>query len=429
MSQKKSKIQETTDNESRGYRSFRLSSGLRVVLYFDDSPVSYAGYFVGAGSSNDPHRYYGMAHFVEHMLFKGTEKRNARQIINRMEEVGADFNAFTTKEETYIYTSFPFPYFHRVLDMMTDVVCHSCAPKEELLKEREVIIEEINSYLDSPADSIFDEYENLLFHGTPLGHNILGSIDSVKRITTQNVIDFVQKNYTASNLLFCYRGKEIDLNELFDFLNLNFPTNSLQFYCNEDLPKGELSLSLPLQQEVTHRYNTYQVHCIMGCPAYSFQNKEKRLGLILLNNILGGNGMNSRLNLNLREDKGLVYTVESNYSPYKQTGILSIYFGTTKAKLKKARESVKDEISRLCEVLIPEVALRAAKRQIIGQMIVRDDSRESVFLSLARSHFYFNSYNNIEKIKESLDSITSEKLLSIAQEIFKPSHLLTLTYL
>lgn len=422
-------VKEITSPTAEGYHSYQLPSGLRVIIYEDDNPVAYAGYFIGAGSADDPLRYHGVAHFAEHMLFKGTKRRNARQIINRMEEVGADFNAFTTKEDTFVYTAFPAAYFARVLDLMTDVLLHSSCPEKELLKEREVILEEINSYLDSPADRIFDEYENLLFHGTPLGHNILGTERSVKRITPSAVRSFMRKNYRAENLCFCYRGKPIDKEALFSFLQGHFPAVS------QSQVSGKLAVRkiqkedapTPLRDAVTHRFHTYQVHRIIGCHAYSLKDKE-RIGFTLLNNILGGRGMNSRLNLRLREELGLVYSVESGFYPYRSAGFVSIYFATTKGKLAIATEGVMKEIDQLKETLLSAEALRVAKRQFIGQLTVQEDSRESCFLEMGKSFYHFGAYHTVEQMAQTIEQVTAEDLRTIARDIFRKGQFLTLTY-
>lgn len=422
-------VKEITSPTAEGYRSYLLPSGLRVIIFEDDNPVAYAGYFIGAGSADDPLRYHGVAHFAEHMLFKGTKRRNARQIINRMEEVGADFNAFTTKEDTFVYTAFPTAYFARVLDLMTDVLLHSSCPEAELLKEREVILEEINSYLDSPADRIFDEYENLLFHGTPLGHNILGTERSVKRITPEVVRNFMRKNYRAENLCFCYRGKPIDKKALFFFLQEHFPAlpktqvseySTLQKIQKEGAP-------IPLRRAVSHRLHTYQVHRIIGCHAYSLKDYD-RVGFTLLNNILGGRGMNSRLNLRLREEQGLVYSVESGFYPYRLAGFVSIYFATTKGKLAIATEGVMKEIEQLKETLLSAEALRAAKRQFIGQLTVQEDSRESCFLEMGKSFYHFGKYHTVEQMAQTIEQVTAEDLRRIARDIFREGQFLTLTY-
>lgn len=428
---------EITPPESGGsYRSFKLASGLRVILYSDPGPVSYAGYIIAAGSSADPRSFHGIAHFAEHMLFKGTLKRNARQIINRMEEVGADFNAYTTKEETFVYTAFPHEYFSRVLDMMTDVVLHSTCPPEETERERGVIIEEIHSYRDTPADRIFDEYENLLFHGTPLGHNILGTEDSVRRISSAAVRKYMRQHFTPSRMAFCYRGTPIDPEPLLAFLADHFGESSFPqeveavsplLVQNGTFGDDKVASPLPLRTSVTHNLDTFQAHRIVGYHAYSLSNR-RRVGLTLLNNILGGRGMNSRLNLSLREDKGLVYNVESSFYPFRNAGLLSIYFATSKEKLHEATDAVLREVMRLRQESIPEKELRIAKRQFIGQMTVQEDNHESAFLEMGKSFLYFNRFQSIEQVKERINRLTSTQLQAIACEMFLPETRLILTY-
>lgn len=417
-----------TPEGETNFTAFELPSGMRAVVYFDDNPVSYAGFIIGAGSSSDPHRFHGLAHFVEHMLFKGTPKRNARQIINRMEEVGADFNAYTTKEETFVYTAFSQEYFVRVLDIMTDVVRNSMAPQHELEKEKGVIIEEINSYKDSPAELIFDDYENLLFHGEALGHNILGSESSVARISSRAVQQFIAKHYTPQNMLFCYRGKNIDTSLLLHYLNFHFPPNQSDNTV-ESYPHWSSTIIAPspIRKQVNRHFSTFQVHRIIGCHSYSLQ-EPKRIGLTLLNNLFGGRGMNSRLNINLREDKGLVYSVESNFYPFKQAGFLSVYFGTTKNKLADATQAVFEEMDKLKQNPICPDELRKAKRQFMGQLIVQDDNRENAFLEMGKSFFYFNRYDKIETIRKRIENIDEIQLQHIAQSLFVPEKTLQLTY-
>lgn len=419
-----------TPSTAQGYQAFLLPSGLRVILYYDDSPVAYAGYIIGSGSSSDPRRYFGMAHFAEHMLFKGTARRSAKQIINRMEEVGADFNAHTTKEETFVYTAFPNRYFGRVLEMMTDVLLHSACPQEELERERGVIIEEINSYLDTPSERIFDEFENLLFHGTPLGHNILGTQASVGRITQKALKDYMRNHFVASNMAFCYRGVEIDREGLFSFLNKHFTPHTATL-CSLEKEKPLCSSSsrvdVPLQAAVSHRLDTFQVHRIVGFPAYSLAD-SRRFTLTLLCNILGGRGMNSRLNLSLREERGLVYSVESLFYPFRSVGFLAIYFATSKARLQEATTAVKEELDRLRFDKIALSELRNAKRQIVGQLTIQEDSREAAFLEMGKSFFYFNHYESLPQLVARIEQVSSEQLQEVASNIFDPKYALTLTY-
>lgn len=423
-----SPAKETTLSPEAGYHSYLLPSGLRVIIYPDDNPVMYAGYIIATGSKNDPLRYHGMAHFVEHMLFKGTQLRNARQIINRIEEVGADFNAFTTKEETFIYTAFPQEHLNRVLQLMTDVVLHSTVPTIEAEREKGVIVEEINSYKDSPADLIFDEFENLLFRGTPLGHNILGTEESVGRISSEAARNFMSAHYLPSRMAFCLRG-QVDETLLFAFLNYHFSPLAQSAKAPVDWRETtDIKLKpLPTKKAMAHRMETFQVHRILGCHAYSLQHKQ-RIGLTLLSNLLGGRGMNSRLNLNLREEKGLVYSVESTFTPFLATGYLSIYFGAAKSNLKLATDGVYEELERLKQELISPEELRMAKRQIMGQLAIQEDNRETAFLDMGKSFLYFDRYNSMDDIKARFERLTAEELRDIARELFRKERMLTLTY-
>jgi hypothetical protein len=416
-------IVEITHDGAIGYRAWRFPSGLRLIYRPDDEPVAYMGYIVAVGSGNDPMHYHGMAHFIEHMLFKGTKLRSARAIINRMEEVGADFNAYTTKEETFIYTAALAEHAPRVIQLMTDVVKHSTFPLEEMAKEKNVILEELNSYKDTPSEMIFDEFENLLFHATPLGHNILGTERSLERITREAALNFMSQYYRTERMVFCIRGK-VQLDALFDYLLKEFPP-SVQ---NRTLQKQqEIRVKPMLRERVTHRFNTHQVHRVMGCEAYSLYDKRS-YALALLNNILGGRGMNARLNLILREDLGVVYSVESNYSPYATTGCFSIYFGAAKEHLEEATERVWKELRRFINEPIEESDLRAACRQIMGQMAVAEDNRENAFLAMGKSFMLYNRYESREEVAAHYAAVSADDIVQVAKELFGANKMLTLTY-
>lgn len=416
---------EITPPGAVGYRAWRFPSGLRLIYCLDEEPVAYMGYIVSAGSSHDPMRYHGLAHFIEHMFFKGTKLRSARGIINRMEEVGADFNAYTTKEETFIYTAALAEHAPRVIQLMTDVVQNSIFPDEEIVKEKGVILEELNSYKDTPSEMIFDEFENLLFHATPLGHNILGTERSLERITRRAALGFVARYYRPERMVFCVRGK-VDLQALSAYLLRSFPSQVPMKTMHAD--EQPFRAKPMLRDKVTHRFDTYQVHRIMGCEAYSLYDRRS-YALALLNNILGGRGMNARLNLILREDLGAVYSVESNYTPFASTGCFSVYFGAAKERLTEATELVERELKRLACEPLSEAELRTAKRQIMGQTAVSEDNRESAFLGMGKSFMLFNRYESREEIAGHYNKVTAADIMAVAQDLFGSGNLLTLTYL
>ncbi len=408
------------------YRVYQLPSGLRIAYYPEPSAISYAGYIVHTGAAQDPNRYHGMAHLVEHMLFKGTPLRKAKSIIHRMEVVGADLNAYTTKEETFLYAAFGQKYAIRTLQLLTDIVLHSHIPEEELKKEKTVIIEEINSYRDSPAEMIFDEFEEHLFHGTALGHNILGSTASVERITSKAARDFRQHHYRADNMILCLRG-QFDLAWIFDFCNYHFRSVPPTKIERPPLSWDPTSALLPNKRHVTHRFDTYQTHQLMGGFAYSIYD-ERRIVLTLLNNILGGPGMNSRLNLSLREEAGLVYSVDSNYTIFSGGGLFSIYFGCAHRDAKEATQKVLDELTKLSSIPLEADELANAKRQLMGQLAISGDARENAFLSMGKSVLFYGKYDALDVIERRIQAITAEQLQSTAQELFAPERLFTLTY-
>lgn len=428
-------IIDTTPDKETQYQSFLLPCGLNVMLFPDESPVTYAGFMIAAGSQNDPFRFHGMAHCTEHMLFKGTKLRNAKQIIFRMEEIGADFNAFTTKEDTMVYAAFPKKHLFRALNMLSDVVINSRIPQEELTKEKGVIIEEIKSYMDAPAEAIFDEYEKLLLHGSPLAHNILGSQESVARTTRQAILNFIEQHYNPANMIFAIRGS-FATNDVLDYLNHAFAKftrsdqqlgtkPSRERFAQQQQPAKALHIKC---NKIVRRKGTYQAHCILGCAAYSLYN-ENRFALTLLNNLLGGRGMNSRLNMRLREEAGLVYTIDATYTPFVNAGYMAIYFGADKKNVEKAYSLVHHELQKVQNIPIPDAELRMSKQQIIGQFTIQEDNRETAFLDMCKCFLYFNKYNNLQQIQTKIESINQEQLLSIAKEIFVPSQMLALTYI
>lgn len=409
------------------YELYQHSSGLTIAHYPDKSAITYAGYIVRVGAQNDPQRYFGMAHLVEHMMFKGTRLRSSKHIIQRAEEVGADINAYTTKEETFVYAAFKEQYLHRMLHLLTDVVLHSRIPEEELEREKSVIIEEINSYKDSPSEQIFDEFEDLLFRGSSLGHNILGTVASVKRISSLSARKFIHQHYRPENMVLCLRG-QVDIEYILDFCDDYFSSYSIE----KALPLRPTSLlhtvgDLPKTTYLSHKFNTYQTHCIIGGYAYSM-HQEERLVTTLLNNILGGPGMNSRLNMSLREEKGYVYSVDSNYTPYSNAGVFTIYFGCAHKDRESAKALVFQELERLCAEPISDKELAAAKRQIMGQLAIAADIRETAFLSMGKSLLFYRKYDSLSTIEERLNTITASMIQETARKLFVPEQLLTLLY-
>lgn len=403
------------------YFSHILSNGLRIVHLPSVSPVSYCGFAINAGTRDEAANEFGLAHFVEHMIFKGTEKRKSWHILNRMENVGGELNAYTTKEETFVYSIFMEEHFRRAFELLTDLVFHSQFPEQEIEKEVDVILDEINSYEDSPSELIYDEFENLLFEGHALGHNILGNEQSLLSFDTNTGKSFLRRFYVPENMVFFSMGripfkKVIQMAESL-LSDIDYPMVSR----NRVIPEKIVSVNRQVHKD------THQAHVLIGGRAYSMYN-EKRLSLFLLNNLLGGPGMNSRLNISLREKHGLVYNVESNVTSYTDTGVATIYFGTDPKNKDKAIRLVHKELDRLREQKLSTTQLSAAKKQLIGQLGVSGDNREGLFLGLGKSFLHYNRYDTLPEVFAKVEKLTAEQIQEVANEIFAPEQLFSLIY-
>lgn len=381
------------------------------------------GFAVRVGTRDETLASYGLAHLVEHMLFKGTYRRSSTNIINRAEEVGAELNAYTTKEETFIYAALPSQYWKRIFNLLADVVLHSRFPEEELEKEKVVIIDEINSYKDSPCELIYDEFENMLFKKTPLGHNILGSEQSVRRISSRMGRNFMKKYYRPDNMIFFLSG-DVDEQELIRLAEETFQGID----CSEPIEHSPIVSEHYTPTLKRKRKDTYQYHVLMGNTAYSMHQPE-RIGLSLLLNILGGPGMNSKLNMALRERNGLVYNVESVYTAYSDGGMLSIYYACARENAEKARTLVEEELRKLIDSPIGEDELMSAKRQVKGQLLIAEDSRENATLSFAKSILHYGKQDSLDSILKRIDNLKSSDLQDLARKKLQPSDMTTLIYM
>ncbi|MDL2221137.1 insulinase family protein [Parabacteroides sp. OttesenSCG-928-N08] len=403
------------------YTTYELKNGLRLIHLPIDSPVSYCGFGIQAGTRDEENDEFGLAHFVEHMLFKGTEKRRAWHILNRMEYVGGELNAFTTKEDTYLYSIFMEEHFDRAFELLADLVFHSRFPQHELTKEVDVILDEIGSYEDNPSELIFDDFENMLFDGHALGHAILGDEQSLLSFTSETGLSFMQRYYQPSNMI-CFSMGRMDAKRVFkraERLLGDLPSSAAE--------KKRVVPALPHPFEQKMDKETHQSHVMIGGRAYHLHD-TKRTALFLLNNLLGGPGMNNRLNLLLREKHGLVYSVESNITSYTDTGVSSIYFGTDPKHRKRAIGLVHRVLKELRENKLSTSQLAAVKRQAIGQLVVASDNRESQFLGLGKSFMHYNRYDYLPEVFARLEKVTAEQLNEIANELYDPSQLFTLIY-
>lgn len=403
------------------YQTHILPNGLRIIHKPDNSNVSYCGFFINAGTRDENPDEYGMAHFVEHMLFKGTKKRKYHHIINRMEHVGGELNAYTNKEETVIYTAFLELHFERAFELLTDLVFHSQFPQKEIEKEKGVVIDEIHSYEDSPSELIYDEFENLVFANSQLGHNILGEVKTLQSFNTQKIRSFVDNLYCPHNIVFFSNGKT-------DFKKIvRLAEKHLSGVQDGKQSKDRTSITIAPPEIRKVKKKTSQVHVLMGGEAYAIKD-TKRKAFHLLNNILGGPGMNSRLNIELRERNGYVYNVESSATTYSDTGLFTIYFGTDKKYSEKCIELICKELYKLKNTKLSTTQLNTAKNQLIGQIGVSSDNRENLTLSMGKTFFHYEYVDSLEETFNKINVVTAENLLDIANEIFDEKRLFKLIY-
>lgn len=405
------------------YNTYTLENGLRVIHLPSTSQVVYCGYQIAAGTRNERSGEEGLAHFCEHMTFKGTQRRHALQIINALEGVGGELNAFTNKEDTVFYAAISKEHFPKAVDLLTDIVFHSTYPQHEIEKEVEVICDEIESYNDSPAELIYDEFENILFEGHPLGHNILGQAEHIRTFTTEDALRFVRRCYRPDKTVFFVYG-DIDFKRLIKTLkNADLPDKS-DSQSHQDLMKEPES---SIDNIITRHRGTHQAHVMIGTLGYRYDD-PRRLKLYLLNNIIGGPGMNARLNLSLRERRGLVYTVESTMVCYGDTGLWSIYFGCDHHDVKRCLRLVRTELDRMMQKPLSARQLSAAKRQLKGQIAIACDNREQFALDFGKSYLHHGQERNLEALYRHLDTITAEEIQQTACELFAADRLTTLIF-
>ena len=439
------------------YNTYTLDNGLRIIHLPSDSKVVYCGYQINAGTRNEEPGEEGLAHFCEHVTFKGTERRKAWHILNCLESVGGDLNAYTNKEGTVYYSAILKEHIARAVDLLSDIVFHSVYPQAEIDKEVEVICDEIESYNDSPAELIYDEFENILFKGSPLGHNILGTAEQVRAFKTEDALRFTKKLYRPDNAIFFAYG-DIDFKKLVRLLQRALADDeSVVKLAEEKLPQisqitqisrdensiaEEKSVSSVKSvgpknypsvrdeiagQTIVMQKNTHQAHVMIGTRAYDV-NDDRRMPLYLLNNMLGGPGMNAKLNLALREHNGLVYTVESTMVAYGDTGTWSIYFGCDEHDVKRCLRLVRKELDKFMQKPLSDAQLKAAKKQIKGQIGVACDNRENFALDFGKSFLHYGWEKNVDRLYEQVDEITTAQIQAVAQELFDKDRLTTLIF-
>lgn len=409
---------------NRDYLIHTLPNGLRIALLPTQSRVVYCGFAVHSGSRNDPAEYPGLAHFVEHLLFKGTEKRRAFHINNRMEVVGGELNAYTTKEDTFIYTSAPRKELVRSIELLNDLIRHSTYPTHELEKERIVVADEINLYKDTPSEQIYDDFEELLLGDYPLGHPILGTTKSLGRMSSEICLSYARAAFRPEQMIFFCMGRMTDERFVMlceKYLSAPFaPVPDLRTPAHPPLPRPHIGI---------HRVTkgTHQSHTLIGGMSSSM-HEEERIPTAFLMNMLGGPGMNSRLNLLLRERHGWVYGVEASNSALSDTGWWEIYFGSDPGHAEPALRVTLEELQRMTEKPITETALRAWIKQVKGQLAMGTESNESTFLSFGRQILHKGSFDSIQTLHRQIDSLTAGQLQDTASTLFDPDHIVGLVY-
>lgn len=403
------------------YEYHTLNNGIKIILSHTPSRVTYSGVYINVGSRDERGNDEGMAHFIEHSLFKGTEHRRAYHIQNRIDGVGGELNAFTTKEETCVYASSLSEHLERCLELFSDILFHSTFPLDEIAREKDVVLEEINSYNDTPSELIYDQYEELAYEGHPLAHNILGSKRNVKRFTPESIRNFMRSNYTPSRMVITVSG-----NVKFDKL-VRLCEKYFGHY--ENHPSAVDRSAKPEFRTFDRHINrrTHQAHLLIGCEAPDVYSNDKT-AFSLLNNILGGPAMNSRLNVAIREHYGFCYNIESQYIPFSDTGLFYIYAGVDLDAQEKARKLIANELTRIADTPLSTAQLRAAQRQMIGQMAINDDFGMNEMQAIGKAYLCYDHVNTLEEMNADLMAVTADDLQRVAQERFNPDRFGTLIY-
>jgi predicted Zn-dependent peptidase len=394
------------------YNVHTLPNRIRLLHVPSVSAITHACIIINTGSRDEQADQSGIAHFIEHLIFKRTEKRNTNQILNRLESVGADLNAYTTKEYTCIHASFLNPYLDRTLELFSDIVFHSTFPEEELEKEKSVILDEIASYQDQPEEAIYDDFEDLIFSGHPLGRNILGTADSVMGLERNDVKKFISDNYQTDKIVVAVFG-----NYTFQKLIKTGTKHYESVPENLSTPKRAVPLAQPVFTRLVNKpMQTYSLH------------HPYKTGLLLLNNHFGGTGMSSVLNLQIREKHGIAYTIETSYSPLTDTGLFTLYFGTDKEKVDRALNLIFKEFRKLRQNPLTDVQLQKAKNKFIGQIALGEENRIGLIISMAKSLIDYDRIDNLETVFDRIRSVTRSEMVDIADEILDESNLSSLTF-
>lgn len=403
------------------YQYHTLPNGLRIVHKQTKSPVAHVGVIINAGSRDELPAEHGMAHFTEHVFFKGTEKRKLFQVLGRLENIGADLNAYTTKEDISVFASFPKTYYNRTIELFSDILFHSVFPTKEIEKEKDVIIDEINAYEDTPAEAIFDDFEDMLFPGNALGRNILGRPSILRKFSRENILAFTTKHVHPANMVLCSVGG-IGMSRLTEMAGRYFSQSVTPFNpAKREIPGENKS------RDDNRKRSVYQAHCMIGNRAYSSYDSQ-RTAMALLNNILGGPAMNSRLNMAIREKHGIAYNIESSYSPLSDTGVFSIYLGTDVSSLEKSIGLVHRELDKLRQGHLGTMQLHTGKRQLTGQLAIGMESHQNDMLSMGKSVLLYNRVEGLKEICQKINDVSAAEIMEAANQVFAPESLSMLTF-
>jgi len=372
--------------------------------------VSHCGLILKFGSRDEKKGEHGIAHLIEHCLFKGTEKRKAYHILSRLDAVGGELNAYTTKEELCVYASFINQYYERAIELICDIAFHSTFLDKEIDKEKEVITDEIHSYADNPSETLFEDFETILYPDHALGRTILGTEKSVKKFSRKDIQRFLKRMMDTSQIVFSSVGNIP--NDKFEKLIQKYFASIPKMSSKEKvIPVSKLK-----KENVELKKDLVQAHCIMGLPSYPLKD-ERRKVLVLLANILGGSGMNNRLNLNIREKFGYTYSIESNYQSFIDTGNFNIYFSSETKHFDKITKLIQKELNILKNKNIGATQLSLAKKQLKGHIAIGHDSNASLMLSIGKSMLYFDEVESIEEVYNKIDNISADTLLEVANEM------------
>ena len=403
------------------FLTYTLSNGIRLIHKPADSPVGHLGILINTGSRDEQPDEHGLAHFIEHSVFKGTKKRKAFHILSRMEDVGGELNAYTTKEETTLYSTFLSEFYERTAELLSDILFNSVYPERELKREKEVVLEEINSYKDSPSELIFDDFEEQVYDGHPIARNILGNPKNLMAFNRESILRFIGNNYHTDQMVISSVGK-IDFVSLIKLIERYFGQTPARLRQNERM---RFSNYVPATREVVK--DTFQSHCLMGNIAYDVMH-PRRIAMVLLNNLAGGQAMNSRLNMALRERKGMAYNIESGYTAYTDTGLFNVYFGTDHENLEKATTLVLKEFRLLREKKLGVLQLSKARKQLMGQIAISAENREDLMLSIGKSYLLFNKVDSIQTIFKKIEAITPFQLMEVSNEVLDVNQMSRLVY-